>query len=198
MKEANQKRIIRIINFLIIASLIGSNIYFYNQSNSFFKETRILGNMLAMEKEKHNGIAVGKRVPEQEIKMLDGRVRSLIPSRDEQLIIVFFKTDCVPCMKELEDIQKLVKEKQISPRISLIAITAEKAETVKNFTLKHDITIPVAANANKIVDAFAINQYPFTYVINGQGFVELREAGYDRASAIANQIKNLLKSGKIE
>lgn len=198
MKEANQKRIIRIINFLIIASLIGSNIYFYNQSNLFFKETRILGNMLAMEKEKHNGIAVGKRVPEQEIKMLDGRVRSLIPSRDEQLIIVFFKTDCVPCMKELEDIQKLVKEKQISPRISLIAVTAEKAETVKNFTLKHDITIPVAANANEIVDAFAVNQYPFTYVINGQGFVELREVGYDRASAIANQIKNLLKLGKIE
>ncbi|MCL6473418.1 MAG: hypothetical protein K6T91_11540 [Firmicutes bacterium] len=72
MKEANQKRIIRIINFLIIASLISSNIYFYNQSNSFFKETQILGNMLAMEKERHSGIAVG-----------------------------FFKTDCVPCMEEL-------------------------------------------------------------------------------------------------
>jgi len=115
---------------------------------------------------------------------LDGKSLSLIPLTGKQSVVVFFDSTCKPCIEQLTDVQKLVDNGQINANVSIVAATKEKPETVKRFIEVHKITISIIPDAVKLANSFNVDQYPFTYVINENGFVELREAGFEKTSAI--------------
>jgi len=195
MKE---KLFVYVFIALVIASLIGSTIYYYNRSIALAKEIKIVGNMLEAEKERDIGVNVGTKIADQEMKTLDEKKISLVPLKGNESIIILFKTGCEPCIEQIESMQKLMNNKQLSPRVSVVAVTKEQTESVKKFATKHHITMPIVASANKIISDFNVSLYPFTYVINEKGFIELRQAGFEKGSASNDALMNLLKSGKLE
>jgi peroxiredoxin len=196
MKKLNHKWLYYTIGFIIIALLIISNIHFYNRSNFLYERIRILENRLTAEMERNIGIAVGENVEKYNIRTIDEKNISLIPSKGRYSVIIFFK-DCDPCIEQIADIEEMNKNEEISPNIDIVAVTADKKEVVKRLISEQNITIPISTNASELIDKFAVNQYPFTYVINEYGLVELRMPGFEKSNVVYKTIKELINKGQI-
>lgn len=198
MGEHKRRKLIMLINVLVIALLIGSNIYFYNKNISLHRDIKIIGNMFEAEKERQIGINIGENVPNKIMQTLDGVGIPLVPSKGQLSVVIFFESTCEPCKKQLKDLQTLANNGQISSKINLLAVTKEQSEVIKKFISREKLTFPVVSDADGLISEFRISQYPFTYIINSHGLVEIREAGYEKSSVVNETITKILESGELQ
>ncbi|WP_052697966.1 TlpA family protein disulfide reductase [Luteibacter yeojuensis] len=127
--------------------------------------------------------------PELKVKTLDGKPFDLAAQRGKWVIVNYWATWCVPCIKEMPDISNFVKSRKDVTAIGL-AFEDSEAKDIQAFVAKHPVVYPIAQ-----VDVMAPPKdfdspkgLPTTYLIAPDGHVAKRFVGPVDAAKLGQAI----------
>jgi thiol-disulfide isomerase/thioredoxin len=110
--------------------------------------------------------------PSLKVTTLDGKPYDLAAQRGHWVIVNFWATWCVPCIKELPDISHFVKT---HPDVRAIGIAYDDTEVadIRAFLAKHPVSFPVAQVTmdKPLTDFDEPRGLPTTYLIGPDGKV---------------------------
>ena len=130
-------------------------------------------------------INVGDMAPDFTVTMLDGREYTLSELRGNVVMICFWATWCPPCRQELAHLQEGVIDHFAGEKFVVLPISrGEQREVVEKFITDMGYTFGVGLDSDRaIYDLYASNYIPRTFIVNKQGKVVYRNAGYDETIA---------------
>jgi cytochrome c biogenesis protein CcmG/thiol:disulfide interchange protein DsbE len=123
------------------------------------------------------GVSVGNRAPELDGKGLDGQPVRLSDYRGKVVLLNFWATWCVPCRKEMPDIQALAQAH--AGQLQVIAVNVgEDSEAIRAFMNELELELPVVLDRDmEITRKFMVIGLPTTYFINREGRISVRAVG---------------------
>ena len=132
-------------------------------------------------------VKVGQVAPDFSVEMLDGRTIKLSELRGKVVMLCFWATWCPPCRQEMAHLQEGVIDHFAGKDLVVLPISrGEKREVVEKFIADNGYTFGVGLDPERaIYDQYASNFVPRTFIINKQGKVTYRVAGYDEQTAKA-------------
>jgi len=122
---------------------------------------------------------VGYLAPGFTLRNLKGNLEGLDDHSGKVIVINFWATWCVPCVKEMPSFETLYRRYR-SQGLTLLAVSLDKGSSsiVQEFVDKHNLSFPVLLDsegiAEKLYPSFTI---PFTFVIDKKGRVAARVDG---------------------
>ena len=124
--------------------------------------------------------------PAIHLTTLDGKTFDLAAERGKWVIVNYWATWCVPCIKEMPDISRFVASHKNVAAIGLAYDDSEPAD-IKAFLVKHPVVYPVAqVTLDKPLKDFDVPQgLPTTWVIAPDGKVAKRFVGPINAAALS-------------
>lgn len=81
--------------------------------------------------------------PELNVTTLDGKPFNLAAQRGKWVVVNYWATWCVPCIKEMPDISAFVKSRKDVAAIGLAFEDTEKKD-IEDFLRKHPVAYPIA------------------------------------------------------
>ncbi|QDV18842.1 Thiol-disulfide oxidoreductase ResA [Gimesia panareensis] len=116
---------------------------------------------------------LGKASPEITLKLLDGSEVTHQSLLGKKVVLSFWGSWCVPCIRELYELEKIQAESG-GENVKFFAVNSgEDAKTVEKFLQKQKIAIPIALDEKrKVGQAFEVNGVPHTVLIGEKGTVE--------------------------
>lgn len=110
--------------------------------------------------------------PTLHVTTLDGKTFDLAAHRGQWVIVNFWATWCVPCIKEMPDISRFVAARKNVAAIGLAYEDSDPAD-IKAFLAKHPVVYPIAqVTLDKPVKDFDEPRgLPTTYLIDPTGKV---------------------------
>ena len=116
--------------------------------------------------------------PTLHVTTLDGKTFDLAAQRGKWVIVNYWATWCVPCIKEMPDISRFVAAHRNVRAIGLAYEDSEPAD-IKAFLAKHPVVYPIAqVTVDKPLKDFdAPRGLPMTYLIDPQGRVAQQKLG---------------------
>ena len=142
-------------------------------------------------------INVGDTAPNFTVTMLDGSKVTLSELRGKVVMVCFWATWCPPCRQELSHLQEgVIDEFQGEEFVVLPISRGEKREVVEKFIQDKGYKFNVGLDSDRaIYDLYASNYIPRTLIVNKEGKVTYRIAGYDEqvAQEVNAAIREALK-----
>jgi thiol-disulfide isomerase/thioredoxin len=110
--------------------------------------------------------------PALHVTTIQGKTFDLSAQRGKWVIVNFWATWCVPCIKEMPDISRFVASHRNVTAIGLAYDDSDRAD-IKAFIAKHPVVYPIAqVGTDKVPGDFDEPRgLPTTYVINPDGRV---------------------------
>jgi len=139
----------------------------------------------------------GYMAPRFSLRNLKGNMEGLDDHIGKVIVVNFWATWCVPCVKEMPSFENLYRRYR-SQGLTLLAVSLDKGDSTKvqEFADKHKLSFPILLDtkgvAEKLYPSFSI---PFTYVIDKQGRVVARVDGAKNweSSETFEAVEHLLK-----
>ena len=139
----------------------------------------------------------GYMAPRFSLRNLKGNMEGLDDHLGKVIVVNFWATWCVPCVKEMPSFENLYRRYR-SLGLTLLAVSLDKGDSTKvqEFADKHKLSFPILLDtkgvAEKLYPSFSI---PFTYVIDKQGRVVARVDGAKNweSSETFEAVEHLLK-----
>lgn len=114
---------------------------------------------------------------------LNGKPVAADKVRNKIVVIDFWATWCVPCMKEMPYLQSVYDQYKNDPRVSFLVINSGARNTLedaKKWPGNKTYTFPVYFNPDPAIgDKFGFNVIPATYVINPEGYIQFKTIGFE-------------------
>ncbi|MBF0287970.1 MAG: TlpA family protein disulfide reductase [SAR324 cluster bacterium] len=83
------------------------------------------------------------------------------------ILLNFWATWCMPCLKELPDMERLHQKLGKKGLIVLAIAMGESKQTVKKFLKRHPLTFPIIADPDmEISQLYGVNNLPITFLID--------------------------------
>jgi thiol-disulfide isomerase/thioredoxin len=116
--------------------------------------------------------------PSLKVTTLDGKPFDLAAQRGHWVIVNFWATWCVPCIKEMPDISQFVRAHANVRAIGLAYEDSDKAD-IQAFLAKHPVSYPIAQVSldDSPKDFDEPRGLPTTYLISPDGHVAKRFVG---------------------
>ncbi|GGA67602.1 hypothetical protein GCM10011507_18940 [Edaphobacter acidisoli] len=136
-------------------------------------------------------LALEQLAPAFTVKTLDGARFDLDQMQGRVVLIDFWATWCVPCMKELPEIKKIAKDFSGQPLVILSVSWDEDEQTWQDFVEKNQMTWPQYRDVDhKLGRLFEVEGIPSYYTIDSNGVIasELMGEGFDVESRLRKLI----------
>lgn len=125
------------------------------------------------------------RLPNVQVKDLDGKLVNVnsFSNNGKPVIVSFWATWCKPCVSELEAIADEYEEWQKTSGVKLIAVSIDDARTsagIKSLVSSRGWAYEIYNDYNKdLYRALGIANVPYTLILDGDGKIVERHAGYN-------------------
>ena len=108
----------------------------------------------------------------------DGSTINLKDYHHRFVLLNFWATWCVPCLKEMPDLEKAYQIMGSKKLIVLAVGMGEDKSSISKFAEKHDFTFPMIADSTlEIARLYGVENIPITYLINPEGVIIGRALG---------------------
>ena len=115
---------------------------------------------------------VDKDIPDINVKTIDGSKLKSKDLKGKISVINLWFIDCLPCIKELPALNRLVKE-YAAKDVIFLSVTWEKKERIQNeFLQKYKLDFQIVAEALTLIEQFGKPGYPTTFVVDKDGKVK--------------------------
>ncbi len=128
-------------------------------------------------------------------EVTDGRTIDSRKLQGKVLLVTFFATWCPPCMEEVPGLVELQKE-LAKDGFSVIAFSVDEEGpgVVNKLVMKMGINYPVVmADSGTIRNFGGVYGIPVAFLVNQNGTIVKKYAGYVPHSVLANDIKSVMK-----
>jgi cytochrome c biogenesis protein CcmG, thiol:disulfide interchange protein DsbE len=114
----------------------------------------------------------GSPAPSFTVKTLEGEEVSLEDLKGRVVFLNFWRTDCGPCVAEMQDLE-LLAEKFRGRKFQMMPVSLDiEAEDVTRFYYARDLNMPAFFDPHqKVADKYNISGTPETFVIDREGNV---------------------------
>ncbi|MET0063643.1 MAG: TlpA disulfide reductase family protein [Candidatus Thiodiazotropha endolucinida] len=120
---------------------------------------------------------------------LTGQIHEGSDYRDRAYIISFWATWCVPCIKELPDLQRAAEILDDENITILTVNSGESREAIEQFLVQRSVTLPVLLDQDSsMLRQWRVLALPTSYIVNAKGQVVARVVGgidWDELSILA-------------
>jgi len=125
--------------------------------------------------------------PDFTLKTLDGKEIALSQFKGKVILLDFWATWCGPCRESTPHLIQLYKAHRESG-FELIGMSVDKGDdkVVRNFVRSMDIPYPIVIAPEELVKNYRVTGIPTTFLIDKEGKIRERTAGFN--SAIAQQM----------
>ena len=135
-----------------------------------------------------------RALPALPVTTLDGAPVDTATLQGKVVVVNFWATYCVPCLKEIPTFNQL--HEQFADRgVVVLGVSMDAdggAPLVESFLKKHPMKYRVALGSEKMTDLFHVDQLPTTVVFDRQGKTLQRFEGYTPADALESVVKTAL------
>ena len=108
----------------------------------------------------------------------DGSIINLKDYHHRFVLLNFWATWCVPCLKEMPDLEKAYQQMGSKKLIVLAVGMGEDKSSIYKFNEKHGFTFPMVADTNlEIARLYGVENIPITYLIDPEGAIIGRALG---------------------
>jgi peroxiredoxin len=120
---------------------------------------------------------VGGPAPAFKLKAVDGQVVGLSDLKGQLIVLNFWATWCVPCIKELPEFQKA--HQSLSQKVKIIGINlAESKEKVGAYMEDHHLSFPILLDRyGNVSQEYKVMHLPVTFFISPDGIVREKTFG---------------------
>jgi peroxiredoxin len=131
----------------------------------------------------------GEPAPPLALRDLDGREVRLDRFRGRTLVLNFWATWCVPCVKEMPSLQRL-RDRLASEGVAVLLVNnRESAARIEPFLAKIDIDLPVVRDPDGSAHrTWGVRGFPTTFVVSPAqriGLVAVGEVDWDDPAVLA-------------
>jgi peroxiredoxin len=121
---------------------------------------------------------LGSPAPDFALRDADGQVVKLSDYRGKVVWVNFWATWCVPCRKELPDIQTLNDELSDKGLVVLTVNYQEGASDAKDFFAQHDVTLPLLLDTSgSVYDEYKLTGLPDSFFVDRDGILQAQQFG---------------------
>lgn len=122
---------------------------------------------------------VGKKAVEFTLPDVSGGEVALQSFRGKVVLLNFWATWCGPCREELPELDR-VQEKFRKRGFTVVAVTVDnELENIRGFLKKYDLKLQALWDRRKkVVDAYAVEKMPSSYLIDRSGVIRFIHRGY--------------------
>jgi len=128
-----------------------------------------------------------------DFETLDNKKYSWQQLQGQIVVVNYFAEWCVPCLKEIPELNKFDKYTQQNESVSLFAVSfdALDLEELHSLTKKYDISFSVMQSAPKQAPFPIPKSLPATYIISSQGVLIKQLQGEQTSEALQNIVESL-------
>lgn len=98
---------------------------------------------------------------------IKGKKYQLSKLKNKTVVLNFWYTNCMPCVKEIPELNELAKA---NPDVIFIAFAEDKSDKIKKFLTKNPFAYNIIPEASKVSKKYGIAAYPTHYVIKNGMF----------------------------
>ena len=136
-----------------------------------------------------------QQAPEIDFKIVDGRTLRLAQLKGQPVLVVFWATSCVGCIKEMPHLIELYHE--LAPRgleIIAIAMAYDPPNQVMEMHRRKQIPYPIALDIQgKVASAFGdVQLTPTTFLIDSQGQIVIQKTGMLNMARMRQRLNSML------
>lgn len=126
----------------------------------------------------------------------DGSIMEMNTIRGKVIVINFWATWCGPCLTELPLFEKTITNFKDNKDVVFLALTTdEDRELVTPYLKQHKFNLPVA-HADYLDEFYAVASIPTTIILDRQGGVSFRQAGYNPRADFVNLLTEKIEEAK--
>jgi len=135
---------------------------------------------------------LNKNAPDFELSDLQGERWSLKKFKGKVIILNFWFTTCIPCIKEIPELNKLVDE--YDPKnVVFLGLTFNNSDQVRKFLTKHPFKYTLFPASKEVDKKYNISSWPASIVIDRDGKIKKIIYSSDKIhDELKNEINPLL------
>ena len=124
-------------------------------------------------------VAAGEASPVFSFKTLDGKTLSRDNLKGKVVVLDFWATWCIPCIKGLPELKEL-RQKNSGRPLVIVSVSGDDSEkTVKDFITKNRMDWPqVWDGGMNVAAAFRVSSLPTYIVLDHEGRIAYRQNGW--------------------
>jgi peroxiredoxin len=133
----------------------------------------------------------GQQLPDVEARSLDGEVVALRSLTGDPLVVNFWASTCLPCLKEMPDLEALHDE--LGDRVRIVGVNPQdSADTAKAFADKVGATYELLRDPDgQVTTALGVAGLPTTFFVSADGRILETKAGALSADELRATIDQL-------
>ena len=150
-----------------------------------------------------------EKAPDFTLQDLDGNAVSLSELRGKVVVLDFWATWCVPCIKSFPAMQIAMDNYSNDPDVEFLFINtweqrANPIESVQAFMEKRGLTFPVLmdlknpeTNKHPVLDKYGIKSIPAKFIVDKDGFINYQGTGFKGDDeTVAKELISLIEQAR--